>query len=476
MADDIGNRHEQQIVVGGERRCVVERHHVARDAHEVGHDPDRTETGKTAQIDHCFGVAGSLQHAALSGPQREDVARTSEIIGGDLGAGQGSDGSSLIGRRGSGGVAIDEVDRNGECPTTGGFVLGDHELELELVCPIDRHRDADEAGHPTTQPHELLGVHELGGAGQSSRGGFGVIVDHHDERSGGDCVERGGDGSEVRHGALHRAGRTRRSTYLASTSASRLTVSPTLRWPIAVTAKVCGMIAMEKVEGVTAATVRLMPSTAMLLFDDIVRKLGRQREGESPGAIVEFLDRVHLTRAVDMTLNDMAAVAAVGGKWTFEVDRIAGRKTPEVRAIHRLGYGVGGPPVVTPLDDGQTAPVHGDRRPHLDVAEHSRRRNRHASALTDRRDRANGADLFDQTGEHRSRLLSADGLGQLDMRRNTARASSISTLSCSDNCSSPLNLRSLRRKSTKETATSSPYRSPSKSMRCASSSDCSACS
>ena len=77
-----------------------------------------------------------------------------------------------------------------------------------------------------------------------------------------------------------------------------------------------------------------------------------------------------------MTLNDMAAVAAVGGKWTFEVDRIAGRKTPEVRAIHRLGYGVGGPPVVTPLDDGQTAPVHGDRRPHLDVAEHSRRRNR----------------------------------------------------------------------------------------------------
>ena len=58
-----------------------------------------------------------------------------------------------------------------------------------------------------------------------------------------------------------------------------------------------------------------------------------------------------------MTLNDMAAVAAVGGKWTFEVDRIAGRKTPEVRAIHRLGYGVGGPPVVTPLDDGQTAPV-----------------------------------------------------------------------------------------------------------------------
>ena len=200
MADDIGNRHEQQIVVGGERRCVVERHHVARDAHEVGHDPDRTETGKTAQIDHCFGVAGSFQHAALSGPQREDVARTSEIIGGDLGAGQGSDGSSLIGRRGSGGVAIDEVDRNGECPTTGGFVLGDHELELELVCPIDRHRDADEAGHPTTQPHELLGVHELGGAGQSSRGGFGVIVDHHDERSGGDCVERGGDGSEVRHG------------------------------------------------------------------------------------------------------------------------------------------------------------------------------------------------------------------------------------------------------------------------------------
>ena len=86
-----------------------------------------------------------------------------------------------------------------------------------------------------------------------------------------------------------------------------------------------------------------------------------------------------------MTLNDMAAVAAVGGKWTFEVDRIAGRETPEVRAIHRFGYGVGGPPIVTPLDDGQAAPVHSDRRSHLDVAEHGRRRNRHAGALTDTR-------------------------------------------------------------------------------------------
>ena len=58
---------------------------------------------------------------------------------------------------------------------------------------------------------------------------------------------------------------------------------------------------------------------------------------------------------------------------SLEVDRIAGRKTPEVRAIHRFGYGVGGPPVVTPLDDGPAAPVHGDRRPHLDVVEHGRR-------------------------------------------------------------------------------------------------------
>src|SRR5262249_884803 len=53
------------------------------------------------------------------------------------------------------------------------------------------------------------------------------------------------------------------STYLPSKSASRSTASPTLRSLKAVISYVWGMIQMRKLFLFTAATVRLIPSTAM---------------------------------------------------------------------------------------------------------------------------------------------------------------------------------------------------------------------
>ncbi len=58
-----------------------------------------------------------------------------------------------------------------------------------------------------------------------------------------------------------------RSTYLASTSTSRLTGSPGALAPSVVTARVCGMTATSKrVVDASAATVRLMPSTVIEPF------------------------------------------------------------------------------------------------------------------------------------------------------------------------------------------------------------------
>src|SRR5208282_158066 len=53
------------------------------------------------------------------------------------------------------------------------------------------------------------------------------------------------------------------STNLPSMSVSRLTALPTVRSLRAVTSRVWGMIQMSKLFRLTAATVRLMPSTAM---------------------------------------------------------------------------------------------------------------------------------------------------------------------------------------------------------------------
>ena len=60
----------------------------------------------------------------------------------------------------------------------------------------------------------------------------------------------------------------KRSTYLPSISASRFTASPTARSDNAVDSNVCGIIQIVKLPFSTAATVRLMPSTADGAFVD----------------------------------------------------------------------------------------------------------------------------------------------------------------------------------------------------------------
>ncbi len=59
---------------------------------------------------------------------------------------------------------------------------------------------------------------------------------------------------------------SRRSAYLAMTSTSRFTGSPTPLWPRVVTAAVCGMTATVKPSSSTSTTVRLMPSTVIEPF------------------------------------------------------------------------------------------------------------------------------------------------------------------------------------------------------------------
>ena len=83
-------------------------------ADQVGDEADGTEAGEPTQVDDRLGVTGPLEHTALAGPQRKNVAGPGEVLGVDLGSGQCGDGSRLVGLGGAGGVALDEVDRDGE--------------------------------------------------------------------------------------------------------------------------------------------------------------------------------------------------------------------------------------------------------------------------------------------------------------------------------------------------------------------------
>src|SRR5699024_5592213 len=94
-----------------------------------------------------------------------------------------------------------------------------------------------------------------------------LVVDDHHRGAGGERGERVLDGIQAQR--AHRLGSVpgRRvavsfSTYLASTSTSRFTRSPTSRRPRVVRARVSGISPMVTSSPSIAATVRLTPSTA----------------------------------------------------------------------------------------------------------------------------------------------------------------------------------------------------------------------
>src|SRR5207244_12558091 len=89
-------------------------------------------------------------------------------------------------------------------------------------------------------------------------------VDHDDELALPDVFDRLLDGGErASFLDFHCSDRSSRSTYFASTSVSRLTLSPAASRPRLVISNVCGISATAKPASSTAATVSETPSTAI---------------------------------------------------------------------------------------------------------------------------------------------------------------------------------------------------------------------
>ncbi len=114
------------------------------------------------------------------------------------------------------------------------------------------------------------------------------------------------------------------SVYLARRSNSRLRGSPSFRSRRAVTSLVWGMIQTENSSLVTSATVRLMPSTAMQPLGTRVAAVGGV-DGDAEFVVGAFLlPDADGAGGVDVAGDEVAAVAAVGGERTLEVDDGAG--------------------------------------------------------------------------------------------------------------------------------------------------------
>ena len=81
VADEVGDRDEQQVVLGRERLQLGHARHRAVVVHDLAEHAGGVQPGHAGQVDRGLGVTGPLEHAALAVAQREDVTGPGEVVG-----------------------------------------------------------------------------------------------------------------------------------------------------------------------------------------------------------------------------------------------------------------------------------------------------------------------------------------------------------------------------------------------------------
>ena len=227
------DREHRQVVLLGEGQDVGAAHHRAVVADEFGDGGDRLQAGQPAQVDRRLGMPGPFEHATRPGSQRNHVPGSDQVARSAVRPGQRTDGAGAIGGADARGDADPGV--NGDRVRRPQWIGVDrhHQRQLQFVGALLGHGRADEARAVPDGPGHPLGRERLAGEDDVAFvlpvGGIG----HQHRQARPQRGERTGDGRRpARPGhdtppALAPTGTcSRRSTYFAITSTSRLTGSP----------------------------------------------------------------------------------------------------------------------------------------------------------------------------------------------------------------------------------------------------------
>src|SRR5581483_297345 len=230
---------------------------------DLAQDAGGVQPREPCEVDGGLGVAGALEHAAFARLEGEDVAGAGEVLGTGGGVDECLDRGGTIERGDTGARAVAVVDRHEEGGALALRVLPPHRVQLELTGALRGDRRADVARRVVEEERDLLGRDELRRHDEIAFVLAVLVVDDHDDLTATDGGHRVFDRCEPHHDSFHAS---RRSTYFAVTSTSRLTRSPASLWPRVVTSAVCGMTATVKPSSSTSTTVRLTPSTVIEPF------------------------------------------------------------------------------------------------------------------------------------------------------------------------------------------------------------------
>ena len=204
----------------------------------------------------------------------------------------------------------------------------EHRRQVEPVGFLFGHGDADVAGRVAHHERDQFGRRELGGEDQVAFVLTVLVVDHDDGLA---CLD-------VDEGAVDRIQSHQlvlvisRATYLASTSTSRLTGSPTCAGAEGGGAqRLRDQSDLEPV-GPTAVTVSETPSTAIDPFSATYRASSAGSPKRTVSHASPGVRETHDAGAVDVALHDVAVQARVDARRAFEVHPVAGARGRRARS------------------------------------------------------------------------------------------------------------------------------------------------
>ena len=114
VGDQVGDRDHLELVLAAVLDEVVHPRHRAVVVHHLADHARRREPRQAGQVDGGLGLPGALEHPALLGLQREDVAGLDEVTGAGGRVDRGLDRAGTVVGGDAGGDALAGLDRDGE--------------------------------------------------------------------------------------------------------------------------------------------------------------------------------------------------------------------------------------------------------------------------------------------------------------------------------------------------------------------------
>src|SRR5690606_13510023 len=153
IGDQVGDGGDLQTVPLGEGDEVIPPGHGAIVVHDLADHAGWIKAGKTCDIDRRFSMADPHQHTPVARHQRKNVPGSDNVVRSLAWVDCDRHGARAIGRRYPRGYALARLYGNGKGGFVAGFILPRHHRQAQLLDPLARHGEADEAA--TVLGHEV---------------------------------------------------------------------------------------------------------------------------------------------------------------------------------------------------------------------------------------------------------------------------------------------------------------------------------